>query len=87
MTIEKFIFHVNQLWLYNYQEKFNLFTYIVIMLMKNYEFWPYSDAIEKNYDLHQEDSRTPPYMAVSHVRDALLPPKERYGCFHNALKS
>ncbi|KAK3103852.1 hypothetical protein FSP39_022419 [Pinctada imbricata] len=36
------------------------------------------ELIEKNYEHHQEDSRTPPYMAVSHVRDQLIVPKQRH---------
>ncbi|XP_061187269.1 inner nuclear membrane protein Man1-like isoform X2 [Saccostrea echinata] len=35
------------------------------------------DLVKDNYELHQENNRHPEFIAVSHVRDQLLPPKQR----------
>ncbi|XP_021344018.1 inner nuclear membrane protein Man1-like isoform X2 [Mizuhopecten yessoensis] len=35
------------------------------------------DMVKENYDMNEQDSRQPPYMAVQHVRDQLLPPSQR----------
>lgn len=35
------------------------------------------DLVKDNYELHQDNSRHPEFIPVSHVRDQLLPPKQR----------
>ncbi|XP_055999986.1 inner nuclear membrane protein Man1-like isoform X3 [Ostrea edulis] len=35
------------------------------------------DLVKDNYELHQDNSRHPEFIAVSHVRDQLLAPKQR----------
>ncbi|XP_060082211.1 inner nuclear membrane protein Man1-like [Ylistrum balloti] len=35
------------------------------------------DMVKENYDMNEQDSHQPPYMAIQHVRDQLLPPSQR----------
>ncbi|KAL5015529.1 hypothetical protein ScPMuIL_009799 [Solemya velum] len=35
------------------------------------------DMLKDNYDMNQKDRRHPPYLAVQHIRDQLLPPSQR----------
>uniref|UniRef100_K1PDW8 LEM domain-containing protein 2 n=1 Tax=Magallana gigas TaxID=29159 RepID=K1PDW8_MAGGI len=35
------------------------------------------NLVKDNYELHQDNSRHPEFIPVSHVRDQLLPPKQR----------
>lgn len=48
-----------------------------ILLGEFMEAFFFSDLVKDNYELHQDNSRHPEFIAVSHVRDQLLAPKQR----------
>lgn len=48
-----------------------------ILLGEFMEAFFFPDLVKDNYELHQDNSRHPEFIAVSHVRDQLLAPKQR----------